>query len=167
MAPLPTPGLGRDREADDLVLHAATGHHSPSTQTPVSCKKLGLDLAELAKVAGDDPILAAELARRTAPPAPPEPPPQMLPTVELFELLPGRHDLIMIAARRLSEETGDFKVASQRTFEKMAEAVATRAVPATVLISCWRQGMGPKSEHKGKVLVAAWKRSVAEAPLRR
>ena len=30
----------------------------------------------------------------------------------------------------------------------------------------WRQGLGPKSEHKGKVLVAAWKRSVAEAPLR-
>ena len=80
-----------------------------------------------------DPILAAELARRTAPPAPPEPPPQTLPTVELFELLPGRHDLIMVAARRLSEETGDFKVASLRTFEQMAEAVATRAVPAAVL----------------------------------
>ena len=139
---------------------------SPVPRPPFQRKKLGLDLAELAKVAGDDPILAAELARRTAPPAPPEPPPQTLPTVELFELLPGRHDLIMIAARRLSEETGDFKVASQRTFEQMAMAVATRAVPAAVLISCWRQGMGPKSEHKGKVLVAAWKRSVAEAPLR-
>jgi hypothetical protein len=125
-----------------------------------------LDLAELAKVAGDDPILAAELARRTAPPAPPEPPPQTLPTAELFELLPGRHDLIMIAARRLSEETGDYKAASLRTFEKMAEAVATRSVPPAVLLDCWRQGMGPKSEHKGKVLVAAWKRSVAETPLR-
>jgi hypothetical protein len=138
----------------------------PVPRPPFQRKKLGLDLAELAKVAGDDPILAAELARRTAPPAPPEPPPQTLPTVELFELLPGRHDLIMIAARRLSEETGDFKAASLRTFEQMAMAVATRAVPAAVLISCWRQGMGPKSEHKGKVLVAAWKRSVAEAPLR-
>ena len=143
----------------------------PTTATPARPSnrqrpRLGLTLEELAKVAGDDPILAAELARRTAPPAPPEPPPQALPTVELFELLPGRHDLIMIAARRLSEETGDFKVASQRTFEQMAMAVATRAVPAAVLISCWRQGMGPKSEHKGKVLVAAWKRSVAEAPLR-
>ena len=143
----------------------------PTTATPARPSnrqrpRLGLTLEELAKVAGDDPILAAELARRTAPPAPPEPPPQALPTVELFELLPGRHDLIMIAARRLSEETGDFKVASQRTFEQMAMAVATRAVPAAVLISCWRQGMGPKSEHKGKVLVAAWKRSVAEAPPR-
>ena len=59
---------------------------------------------------------------------------QTLPTVELFEMLPGRHDLIMIAARRLSEETGDFKVVSQRTFEQMAEAVATRAVPPAVLI---------------------------------
>ena len=131
-------------------------------------RRLGLDLAELTKAVGEtaDPILAAELARRTAPPALPEPPPQALPTVELFELLPGRHDLIMVAARRLSEETNDFKPASLRTFEKMAEAVATRSVPSSVLIDCWRQGMGPKSEHKGKVLVAAWKRSVAEAPLR-
>jgi len=131
-------------------------------------KELGLDLAELASIVGAtaDPILAAELARRTAPPAPPEPPPQTLPTVELFEQLPGRHDLIMVAARRLSEETGDFQVASLRTFEKMAEAVATRSVPPAVLIDCWRQGMGPQSEHKGKVLVAAWKRSVVEAPLR-
>ena len=126
---------------------------------------LGLDLAELAKVVGEtaDPILAAELARRTAPPGPPEPPPRALPTVELFAKLPGRHDLIMIVARRLSEETGDFQVASLRTFERMAEAVATRSVPPEVLIDCWRQGMGPKSEHKGKVLVAAWKR---EAPIR-
>jgi Helix-turn-helix domain len=128
-------------------------------------KGLGLDLAELAKIVGEtaDPILAAELARRTAPPPPPEPPPQTVPTAELFAKLPGRHDLIMVAARRLSEETGDYKAASLRTFERMAEAVATRAVPPSVLIDCWRQGLGPKSEHKGKVLVAAWKR---EAPLR-
>ena len=142
------------------------GTTPPAPRPPFQRKKLGLDLAELAKVAGDDPILAAELARRTAPPAPPEPPPATLPTEALFEKLPGRHDLIMIAARRLSEETGDFKPASLRTFEKMAEAVATRSVPSAVLIDCWRQGMGPKSEHKGKVLVAAWKRSVAEVPLR-
>ena len=68
---------------------------------------LGLTLEELAQVAGAGPILAAELARRTAPPPPPEPPPQTLPTVELFELQRGRHDLSMIAARRLSEETGE------------------------------------------------------------
>jgi hypothetical protein len=131
-------------------------------------RKLGLDLAELARVVGEtaDPILIAELARRTAPPVPPEPPPVTIPTLALFEMLPGRHDLIMAAARRLCEETGDFKVASQRTFEKMAESVATRSVPAAVLLSCWRQAMGPTAEHKGKVLVAAWKRSVAEAPLR-
>jgi hypothetical protein len=120
--------------------------------------RLGLTLEELTKVAGDDPILAAELARRTAPPPPPESPPATVPTTELFEMLPGRHDLIMTAARRLCEETGDFKVASQRTFELMATSVATRAVPAAVLISCWRQGTGPKAEHKGKVLVSAWMR---------
>ena len=125
-----------------------------------------MTLEELAKVAGDDPILAAELARRTAPPSPPEPPPATVPTAELVTALPGRHDLIMAAARRLCEETGDFKVTSQRTFEKMAESVATRSVPAAVLLSCWRQAMGPTAEHKGKVLVAAWKRSVAEVPPR-
>jgi len=126
---------------------------------------LGLDLAELAQVVGAtaDPILAAELARRTAPPAPPEPPPRTLPTAELLATLPGRHDLIMVVARRLSEETGDFQLASLRTFEKMAAAVAWRSVPASVLIDCWRQGMGPRAGHKGKVLVAAWKR---QAPLR-
>ena len=124
---------------------------------------LGLDLAELAKVVGEtaDPILAAELARRTAPPGPPEPPPRALPTAELFEMLPGRHDLIMIAARRLSEETGDYKATSLRTFERMAEAVATRSVPPSVLIDCWRQGLGPQAEHTGKVLVAAWKREAS------
>jgi hypothetical protein len=151
-----------------LQPRATTPSPSPAPAAP-RCgfrrKHLGLDLAELASIVGAtaDPILAAELARRTASPPPPEPPPQTLPTVELFELLPGRHDLIMVTARRLCEETGDYKVATQRTFEKMAEAVATRAVPPSVLLDCWRQGMGPKSEHKGKVLVAAWKR---EAPLR-
>ena len=141
----------------------------PAASTPRSGARragLGLDLAELARVVGAtaDPILAAELARRTAPPPPPEPPPQTLPTAELVALLPGRHDLIMVVARRLSEETGDFQLASQRTFEMMAGAVARRLVPASVLLDCWRQGMGPRAEHKGKVLVAAWKR---QAPLRR
>ena len=87
------------------------------------------------------------------------------PTAELFAKLPGRHDLIMIAARRLSEETGDYKAASLRTFERMAEAVATRSVPPSVLLECWRQGLGPKSEHKGKVVVAAWKRGGTDALL--
>ena len=138
--------------------------NGPRTHRP----RLGLTLEELAKVAGDtaDPILAAELARRTAPPSPPEPPPATVPTAELVTALPGRHDLIMAVARRLCEETGDFQVASQRTFEKMAESVATRSVPAAVLLSCWRQAMGPTAAHKGKVLVAAWKRSVAEVPPR-
>jgi len=137
-----------------------------SAPRPVARRQgLGLDLAELARVVGEtaDPILAAELARRTASPPPPEPPPRMLPTAELIATLPGRYDRIMVVARRLSEETGDFQAASLRTFEKMAEAVARRSVPASVLIACWRQGMGPQAAHKGKVLVAAWKR---QAPLR-
>jgi hypothetical protein len=175
LAPSSIPEVSQHQPARSLGAslqpRAITPSPSPAPAAP-RCgsrrKNLGLDLAELASIVGAtaDPILAAELARRTAPPPPPEPPPQTLPTVELFDLLPGRHDLIMIAARRLSEETADYKSASLRTFELMAEAVATRSVPAAVLIDCWRQGMGPKSEHKGKVLVAAWKRSVAEAPLR-
>ncbi|MBV8610141.1 MAG: helix-turn-helix domain-containing protein [Singulisphaera sp.] len=153
-------------------LHPGPAPPSPSARSqpdqPTRRPRLGLGmtLEELAKVAGDDPILAAELARRTAPPSPPEPPPATVPTAELVTALPGRHDLIMAVARRLCEETGDFKVTSQRTFEKMAESVATRSVPAAVLLSCWRQAMGPTAEHKGKVLVAAWKRSVAEVPPR-
>jgi hypothetical protein len=137
---------------------------SPTPRPAFQRKKLGLDLAELASIVGAtaDPILAAELARRTAPPPPAEPPPALVPTAELLTALPGRHDLIMVAARRLCEETGDYKSASQRTFEKMAEAVATRAVPATVLINCWRQGMGPQAEHRGKVLVAAWQREARD-----
>jgi hypothetical protein len=140
----------------------------PAAAAPRSAARrpgLGLDLAELAQVVGAtaDPILAAELARRTASPPPPEPPPRMLPTAELIATLPGRYDRIMVVARRLSEETGDFQAASQRTFETMAEAVARRSVPASVLIDCWRQGMGPQAAHKGKVLVAAWKR---QAPRR-
>ena len=138
----------------------------PSAPRPAARRPgLGLDLAELARVVGEtaDPILAAELARRTAPPAPPEPPPRTLPTAELLAALPGRHDLIMAVARRLSEETGDFQPASLRTFETMAEAVARRSVPAAVLIDCRRQALGPQAGHKGKVLVAAWKR---QAPLR-
>ena len=103
-----------------------TAPRPPRPQYPGARRpRLGLTLEELAGVAGDDPILAAELARRTAPPAPAAPPPAIIPTLELFESLPGRHDLIMAAARRLCEETGDFKNASQRTFEMMATAVAT------------------------------------------
>jgi helix-turn-helix protein len=146
-----------------------TSFSVPATTAPTPTPqrrrpRLGLTLEELAKVAGEtaDPILAAELARRTGPKAPPEPPPALVPTAELLTALPGRHDLIMVAARRLCEETGDYKTASQRTFEKMAEAVATRAVPATVLINCWRQGMGPQAEHRGKVLVAAWQREARD-----
>ncbi|MBV8314925.1 MAG: hypothetical protein JOZ53_08315 [Planctomycetaceae bacterium] len=75
----------------------------------------------------------------------------------------------MAVARRLCEETGDFNVATQRTFEKIAESVATRAVPAAVLLSCWRQAMGPKAEHRGKVLVTTWRRETQpyNMPLRR
>jgi hypothetical protein len=93
-----------------------------------------------------------------APAPPPDPPAQTLPTAELLARLPGRHDLIMAAAHRLCVETGDFKQATLRTAEGMARAVAARAAPAEVLVGCLRQATGPKAKHKGKVLVASWKR---------
>jgi hypothetical protein len=156
---------------DLRAIGAAPELRPEPTRSSPPRQRIGLSLEELAKVAADtaDPILAAEIARRTAPPPPPEPPPAMVPTPQLLESLPGRHDLIMVATRRLCEETGDFNVATQRTFEQMAMAVATRAVPAAVLIDCWRQGTGPRAEHRGKVLVAAWGREVRDhiTPMRR
>ena len=125
-------------------------------------KSLGLTLEELVQVVGAtaDPILAAELARRTASPAPPEPAPQALPTAELLAQLPGRHDLIAAATRRLAEETGDFKPASWSFFRKAVESVATRAVPPEILMDCRRQATGPKAKDPGKVFVVSWKREV-------
>ncbi|MBV8556098.1 MAG: helix-turn-helix domain-containing protein [Planctomycetaceae bacterium] len=130
--------------------------NGPRTYRP----RLGLTLEELAKVAGDDPILAAELARRTAPPAPPEPPPQALPTAELFELLPGRHDLIAAATQRLAAELGDFKVVSWKFFQQAVQAVVTRSVPPEVLLDCHCQATSPAAKNRGSVFVVAWQREV-------
>src|SRR5262249_17893250 len=126
---------------------------------------VGLTLAELVRVVGEtaDPILAAELARRTAPPSPAEPLPRDLPTTELLARLPGRHDLIAAATRRLAEETGDTRPASWSFFRKAAEAVARRSVQSEVLLDCYRQATGPRAKSPGKVFVASWKR---EARLR-
>ena len=63
-----------------------------------------------------------------------------------------------LTAGRLCVETRDEKLATLRTLEGMARAVATRAVKASVLASCFRQAMGPMAKERGKVLVAAWKR---------
>lgn len=138
---------------------------SPTTEGGSRRKRpgLGLSLAELIRVAGEtaDPILAAEVARRTAPPAPPEPPAQSLPTPELFAQLPGRHDLIAAATRRLAEETGDYQSASWSFFGKAAEAVARRTVAPEVLLDCRRQALGPKARSAGKVFVTAWRREVS------
>jgi Helix-turn-helix domain len=124
---------------------------------------LGLNVEELARIvaATGDPILAAELARCTAPPPPPEPSPEAVPTAELLAKLPGRHDWIAVATHRLAEATGDFKAASWSFFRQTVEAVVTRTVPAEVLVDCLRQATGPKAVNAGKVFVVAWKREVA------
>ena len=126
--------------------------------------RFGFSVAELAAVAArtGDPILIAEVARRTTPPPPPEPAPTTLDTPELIARLPGRHDLVMATARRLAEDMQDFKPASQRTFELMARSVAEKSAPAHSLLDCWRQATGPKARHQGKVLVAAWKHTVGQ-----
>lgn len=135
------------------------------TPSPVKAEALcpprrrqAVSMAELTTAAAGDPIIARELARLTAPAPPPEPPPQALTTAELLDRLPGRHDLIMATARRLCVEARDEKLATLRAFEAMARAVATQAVPASVLAGCFRQAMGPQAKERGKVLVAAWKR---------
>jgi hypothetical protein len=135
----------------------------PAKVRPRGARRIGLSLAELAAAAGatNDPILARELARLTAPAPPPEPPPAELATPELLARLPGRHDLVMAAARRLCVEVGDEKPATLRTAEVMARSVAGRSVPASALVNCWRQATGPRARHGGKVLVAAWRRAVA------
>ncbi|MBV8075407.1 MAG: helix-turn-helix domain-containing protein [Planctomycetaceae bacterium] len=170
-APIPAPTTTSALPFDLRAIGAAPELKPAPTPPARRYPRFGFNLEELTRVATDtaDPILAAEIARRTAPPPPPEPPPAMVPTPALLESLPGRHDLIMAMARRLCEETGDFNVATQRTFEQMATAVASRAVPSSVLLSCWRQAMGPKAEHRGKVLVAAWGREVRDyvTPMRR
>jgi hypothetical protein len=131
----------------------------PATPRPAP-RRPSFSLAELAKVA-DDPIIARELAKLTAPAPPPEPDPRALPTVDLLARLPGRFDLVMVAARRLCVETRDEKPATLRTAEGMARAVASRTVPAEVLAGCYRQAMGPLARERGKVLVTAWKRDSA------
>jgi hypothetical protein len=127
---------------------------------------VGLAVAGLAAAvaATGDPILARELARLTAPRPSAEPPAGSLATAELLARLPGRYDLVMAAARRLCVETGDEKSATLRTFEGMARAVASRAVPAAVLADCRLQALGPRSREKGKVLVASWKREAGAVP---
>jgi len=129
-------------------------------------RKSGLDVAELTQVVArtGDPILAAELARRLAPPPRPETPPETWATADLLARLPGRHDLTFAAARRLSALTGEFQPASLRAFEAMARAVAARTVAADDLADCVRQARGPQARHPGKVLVAAWKRVAPPPP---
>jgi hypothetical protein len=123
-------------------------------------RRRGLDVTELAEVVArtGDPILAAELVRRTAPPPAPEPPAASLATPELLGRLPGRHDLVVPAAGRLCLATGDHGAVTFKAFEKMARAVASRAASAGVLASCLAQATGPAARHRGKVLVAAWRR---------
>jgi hypothetical protein len=101
----------------------------------------------------------AELLKLSAPPRPPEPDPWSQPAAELVPKLPGRFDLVMPTAKALCEATGDTNPATFRACQAMAKTVASREVPAEVLADALRQATGPQARHKGKVLVASWKRS--------
>jgi hypothetical protein len=125
---------------------------------PARCGWLGRqDLAGVA-AATNDPILLGEVLRLSAPPAPPEPSPWGLPASELVPRLAGRHDLVMPSARALCVAVQDEKAATLRACHAMARAVAAREVPADFLSACLKQATGPQARHRGKVLVAAWKR---------
>jgi hypothetical protein len=90
------------------------------------------------------------------PPPPPEPLPWSLPTAELLSGLPGRPDLVAVAAGRLATELGD--VRSFNYYRSVAESVCSRQQPVEVLISTWRQARGPKAARPGAVFATAWKR---------
>jgi hypothetical protein len=117
-------------------------------------------LAELAARTGD-PILLGELLKVSGPRPAPEPDPWSLPLADLIPRLPGRHDLVMPAARKLCLAVDDTAAATLRAAAKMAEAVARREVTAASLSDCLRQATGPQARHRGKVLVASWKRCSA------
>jgi hypothetical protein len=138
----------------------------PQTSLRTDRLKL-LGREELASVATrtGDPILVGELLRVSAPPPPPEPSPWGRPASELVAKLPGRHDLVIPAARALCAAVGDAKGATFRACQAMARAVASREVSAEVLSDCVGQATGPRARHAGKVLVASWRRSVRTSPV--
>jgi hypothetical protein len=105
-----------------------------------------------------DPILAAELARLSRPPAPAEAAAHTLDTGALLAKLPGRHDLIGPASSRLCTEFHDHNNATWSFCRKAVESVVSRSVSAAVLLDCHRQATSDKARDRGKVFVAAWKR---------
>ena len=153
-------GPTRDGRAGARVLAAGRRDEAPRAAGKRPSRKGGLTLEELVSVvkATADPILAAELARRTAPPAPAAPEPSTMATPDLLSTLPGRHDLAAAATRRLCEETGDHRTATWSFFRKAVLAVVQREVGPDVLLGCLRQATGPRTRHRGKVFVSAWKR---------
>jgi hypothetical protein len=107
-------------------------------------------------LATGDRICTEEARRLLAPPRPPEPPPWSLPTDELLWGLPGRPDLVAAVASRLAAELGD--VRSFNYYRSVAELVCARRRPVEVLVSAWRQAIGPKAARPGAVFATVWKR---------
>jgi hypothetical protein len=101
-------------------------------------------------------ICVGEARKLLAPPPPQEPPPWSLPTAELLSGLPGRPDLVAAVAGRLATELGD--VRSFNYYRSVAELVCARRQPVEVLVSAWRQAIGPKAACRGAVFATAWKR---------
>jgi hypothetical protein len=107
-------------------------------------------------LATGDRICVGEARKLLAPPPPPEPPPCTLPTAELLWGLPGRPHLVAAVAGRLAMELGDAR--SFNFYRSVAEAVCSGRQPAEVLLSAWRQAIGPKAALPGAVFTTAWKR---------
>ena len=59
-------------------------------------------------------------------------------------------------AGRLATELGD--VRSFNYYRSVAESVCSRQQPVEVLVSAWRQAIGPKAARPGAVFATAWKR---------
>jgi hypothetical protein len=107
-------------------------------------------------LATGDRICVGEARKLLAPPRLPEPPPWSLPTAELLSGLPGRPDRVAAAAGRLAVELRDPR--SFNFYRSVAEAVCSRRQPVEVLVSAWRQAIGPKAARPGAVFATAWKR---------
>jgi hypothetical protein len=121
-------------------------------------------LPDLADAPKDDPIIAAELARRqrarqaALPVAPPQPPPQD--TAELIRRLPGADShWTQMAAEDLSRRFGtarDRQLWGQ--YHAIMRDVWSGALDPEAVVDCYRQGSKPECRNGGAVFWTALKR---------
>ncbi len=149
MSPSPTPANSPNHGSPPVVLTAPEQARLRELPEPAREQVLRW-------LATGDRICTEEARKLLAPPPPPEPPPCTLPTAELLSGLPGRPDRVAAAAGRLAAELRDPH--SFNYYRSVAESVCSRQQPVEILVSAWRQAIGPKAARPGAVFATAWKR---------